>query len=125
MKAIGVSTDADFAAVAAYEATADRLLFDAKPPRDATRPGGNGAAFDWGLLRGRTFQRPWMLSGGLTVENVQDAVLATGAPGIDVSSGVESRPGVKDPALIETFMRRARAIAAAAHPPLGSGRETA
>jgi phosphoribosylanthranilate isomerase len=125
MKAIGVSTAGDFATVPTYESVCDRLLFDAKPPKDATRPGGNGAAFDWGLLRGRHFPKPWMLSGGLTAENVEEAVLATGAPGIDISSGVESQPGVKEPALIEAFMRRARAIATKPREPLGSGREPA
>ena len=125
MKAIGVSTAADFAPLAAYEQIADRILFDAKPPKDATRPGGNGAAFDWTLLRDRPIHRPWMLSGGLTLANVAEAVLATGAPGIDISSGVEVRPGVKDPAMIEAFIRQARAIATGAGTPLGSGRETA
>ena len=116
MKALGISTAEDFEKVGAYEEVCDRLLFDAKPPKDATRPGGNGLAFDWGLLRGRQFRRPWMLSGGLTVDTVEEAIRATQAPGIDVSSGVESAPGVKDIALIETFMARARA----ASKPLGS-----
>jgi len=116
MKALGISTAEDFEKVGAYEEVCDRLLFDAKPPKDATRPGGNGLAFDWGLLRGRQFRKPWMLSGGLTVDTVEEAIRATQAPGIDVSSGVESAPGVKDIALIETFMARARA----ASKPLGS-----
>ena len=121
MKALGVSAQADFVALAAYEAVADRILFDAKPPRDATRPGGNGHAFDWSLLGSRTFQKPWMLSGGLNCESVATAVAATRPPGIDVSSGVESSPGVKDPALIEAFMARARAAQAG----LGSAPKTA
>ncbi len=121
MKALGVSTQADFAVLAAYEAVADRILFDAKPPKGATRPGGNGHAFDWALLGARTFQRPWMLSGGLNGESVATAIAATRPPGIDVSSGVESSPGVKDPALIEAFMARARAAQAA----LGSARKSA
>jgi phosphoribosylanthranilate isomerase len=120
MKALGISAAEDFDKVADYEEVCDRLLFDAKPPKDATRPGGNGLAFDWSLLRERQFRKPWMLSGGLTIESVEEAILATHAPGIDVSSGVESAPGVKDIALIETFMRRARAAAAKAAKPLGS-----
>ena len=125
MKALGLSGPADFEVLPAYEAVADRILFDAKPPRDASRPGGNGAAFDWTLLAGRSFARPWMLSGGLTVENVAEAVRITGAPGIDVSSGVEVRPGVKDAGLIETFVARARAADGRGDAPLGSRRETA
>lgn len=125
MKALGVSGPEDFATVAAYEAVCDRLLFDAKPPKDATRPGGNGLAFDWSLLAGRQFNKPWMLSGGLTIDSVEEAVLATRAPGIDVSSGVESAPGVKDPALITTFMSRARAAAGKLAEPLGSQAKSA
>ena len=121
MKAIGISGPADLAAIAAYDGVADRILFDAKPPKDATRPGGNGHAFDWSLLGSRTFQRPWMLSGGLNCESVATAVAATHPPGIDVSSGVESSTGVKDPALIEAFMARARAAQAG----LGSAPKTA
>lgn len=120
MKALGISTAEDFDRVAAYEAVCDRLLFDAKPPKDATRPGGNGLAFDWSLLRGRHFRKPWMLSGGLTIETVEEAIRATQAPGIDISSGVESAPGVKDVALIKTFMARARAAASQNAKPLGS-----
>ena len=121
MKALGVSTEADFAPLAAYEAVADRILFDAKPPKDATRPGGNGHAFDWTLLGARAFQKPWMLSGGLDGSSVSAAIAATRPPGIDVSSGVESAPGIKDAALIKAFMTRARAAQAA----LGSARKTA
>jgi len=84
------------------------LLLDAKPPKDATRPGGNARAFDWTLLRGAQFAMPWMLSGGLDPRNVAEAIALTGAPAIDVSSGVESAPGVKDPALIRAFIARAR-----------------
>jgi phosphoribosylanthranilate isomerase len=120
MKALGVSSAEDFEAVGAYEEVCDRLLFDAKPPKDATRPGGNGLAFDWSLLRGRQFRKPWMLSGGLTIDSVSDAILAPDAPGIDVSSGVESAPGVKDPHLITTFMARARNAASQRAEPLGS-----
>ena len=121
MKALGVSTEADFAPLGPLEAVADRILFDAKPPKDATRPGGNGHAFDWSLLSSRLLQKPWMLSGGLNSHSVEAAIAATRPPGIDVSSGVESGPGIKDPALIEAFMARARAAQAA----LGSARESA
>ncbi len=125
MKALGVSVEADFAALSVYEEVADQMLFDAKPPKDATRPGGNGHAFDWSLLANRDFHRPWMLSGGLNCETVEAAIMATRPPGIDVSSGVESSPGVKDSALIETFMARARAAEARLAAPLGSMRESA
>jgi phosphoribosylanthranilate isomerase len=111
MKAIGVSGPEDMAAVARYEPVVDRILFDAKPPRGASRPGGNGLAFDWELVAGIDVGKPWMLSGGLTPDNVAEAVRLTRAPGIDVSSGVESAPGVKDPALIRDFVARARAAA--------------
>ena len=124
MKALGVSTEADFAPLGAYEEVADHMLFDAKPPKDATRPGGNGHAFDWSLLTDRAFHRPWMLSGGLNCDTIASAIAATRPPGIDVSSGVESSPGVKDSALIEAFVARARA-AAADLTPLGSARESA
>ena len=124
MKALGVSVEADFAPLGAYEEVADRILLDAKPPKDATRPGGNGHAFDWSLLTDRGFHRPWMLSGGLNCDTVASAVAATRPPGIDVSSGVESSPGVKDSALIAAFVARARA-AAAGLTPLGSVRESA
>ena len=106
MKAVRVAEAADLDAVPAQAAVADRLLFDAKPPRNvAALPGGNGIPFDWSILAGRTWPVPWMLSGGLTVDNVGDALAATGAPAVDVSSGVEVRPGVKDPARIAAFMR--------------------
>jgi phosphoribosylanthranilate isomerase len=108
IKALGVRQGADLDAAAAYEDAADHLMLDAKPPEDADRPGGHGGAFDWSLLAGRTFRRPWFLAGGLTAENVAEAIAATGAPGVDVSSGVERAPGVKDPALIAAFIRAAR-----------------
>ena len=110
MKAIGLSVRDDLARASAYEEVADRLLFDAKPPKDAVLPGGNGLPFDWRLLEGRADRR-WMLSGGLTPENVETAVTMLDPPGIDVSSGVESRPGIKDPDLIASFVARARAAA--------------
>ncbi len=112
MKAIGISSAADLAAIPQYEGAADRLLFDARPPKDATRPGGNGLAFDWALLKGISPAKPWMLSGGLTPDNAAAALRETRAPGLDVSSGVESAPGVKDIDRIEDFMARARAAAA-------------
>ena len=109
MKAIAVAGAEDFAAVPAYEGVADRLLFDAPAPRSALRPGGHGAAFDWQLLRGRRFSRPWLLSGGLNPENVARAIRACEAPGVDCSSGVETSPGAKSPQLIRTFAAAARA----------------
>lgn len=107
MKAVGIAGEADLAAIATYSSVADQLLVDARPPRDASVPGGNGIAFDWRLIRGRRWKRPWMLAGGLTPENVAEAVRLTGAEQVDVSSGVESRPGYKDPALVAQFVRSA------------------
>lgn len=118
MKAIHVSDPEDLAAVAAYEGVADRLIFDARPPKGAVLPGGNGAAFDWSILHAVRTPTPWMLSGGVTPDNVAAAIATTGAKGVDVSSGVERAPGVKDPALIRAFVERARA---ATLKPLGSG----
>jgi phosphoribosylanthranilate isomerase len=109
MKAIGVADMADLAAVARFEQVADRLLFDAKAPRAAGRPGGHGAAFDWQLLRGRKFSRAWLLSGGLNADNIACAIRACAAPGVDCSSGVEASPGVKSPHLIREFVAAARA----------------
>ena len=108
IKARGVRQGADLDAAGAYEHVADHLMLDAKPPEDAGRPGGRGESFDWGLLAGRRFARPWFLAGGLTPGNVGEAIRVTGAPGVDVSSGVESAPGVKDPALIAAFLRAVR-----------------
>lgn len=108
MKAIKVSSAADLDAADAYAAVADRLLFDAKPPaKVAALPGGNGIAFDWTILTGRTWSKPWMLSGGLTASNVAEAIAVSGAASIDVSSGVEDRPGHKDPDLIRDFLKAA------------------
>jgi phosphoribosylanthranilate isomerase len=110
MKAVGIAESADLAAVAAYAPVADRLLLDAKPPKTADAlPGGNGLAFDWRLLAGLDPATPFMLSGGLNPENVAEAVGLTGARAVDVSSGVETRPGEKDPARIEAFVKAARA----------------
>ena len=112
MKALGVSEAADLAAIDRYVGAADRVLLDAKPPKGATRPGGNAKAFDWRILAGAAIKTPWMLSGGLDPANVAEAIAITGSPGIDVSSGVESAPGVKDRGLITDFVRRARAARA-------------
>lgn len=110
MKAIRVATSEDVAEAEAYQAAADRLLFDAKPPKTvASLPGGNGLAFDWSLLAGRRWSVPWMLSGGLTVDTVAAAVARTGAPAVDVSSGVEDRPGTKSVAKIRAFAAAAQA----------------
>ena len=108
MKAIGIAAAADLDAVKDYP-LAECLLLDGKPPKDATRPGGNGATFDWSLLKGFHDARPWLLSGGLDADNVAAALAATGAPGVDVSSGVEAAPGRKDPAKIHAFIAAVRA----------------
>ncbi len=112
MKAIAVETKGDLAAVAAYAAVADRLLFDARAPREATRPGGLGKSFDWHLLENLDPGVPFMLSGGLDAGNVGEALRITRAPGVDVSSGVERAPGEKDPDKIRAFVRAARDAAA-------------
>jgi phosphoribosylanthranilate isomerase len=105
IKAIAIAGPEDVLAAARYEEVADLLLFDAKPPRRSDAlPGGNGLAFDWALIAGRSWRRPWMLSGGLTAEMLPEAVRISGAAAVDVSSGVESRPGVKDPKKIHDFL---------------------
>ncbi|QAY95846.1 phosphoribosylanthranilate isomerase [Methylovirgula ligni] len=109
MKAIGLASAADVAGIADYEAVADLLLFDALPADVTALPGGNGRAFDWALLRGRRFAKPWLIGGGLTAETVGEAIRATGASGVDVSSGVESARGVKDIGKIASFIAAARA----------------
>jgi len=108
MKAIGVATREDLAAAKAYEGVADILLIDAKPPKDAVLPGGNGRPFDWGLTQDFRAPLPWLLSGGLEPDNVAAAIALSGARGVDVSSGVESAPGGKDPAKIRAFVAAAR-----------------
>jgi phosphoribosylanthranilate isomerase len=108
MKAVGLSEEGDLAELGDYEGAADQLLIDARPPRSGALPGGNGLAFDWRLIEGRAWKTPWMLAGGLTPQNVGEAVRLTGAGQVDVSSGVESRPGRKDPDLITAFMKAAR-----------------
>ncbi len=107
MKSVGLSGPADLPALTDYGLVADMLLVDAKPPRGADLPGGNGLAFDWRLLVGRKWLRPWMLAGGLTAQNVAEAIRLTGAPAVDVSSGVEIEPGVKDEGLIRAFVAAA------------------
>ena len=109
MKAIPVERPEDLATLAGYAAAADRILFDARAPKGATRPGGLGAVFDWRLLEKLDLRLPFMVSGGLNADNVADAVRITRAGGVDVSSGVERAPGVKDPELIRAFIRAARA----------------
>ena len=108
MKAIKVETAHDARSALGYRDSADLILFDARAPADSTRPGGNGAPFDWRTLLGVKDQVPFVLSGGLTPDNVADAIRATGAAIVDVSSGVESSPGEKDPDLIRRFLRAAK-----------------
>lgn len=107
MKAVGVAGADDLPALAEYAQVADQLLVDAKPPKGAPLPGGNGLAFDWRLIAGRRWACPWMLAGGLTSDNVAEAIRLTGAQQVDVSSGVETAPGVKDNNLIAEFIRAA------------------
>ncbi|MBC7577161.1 MAG: phosphoribosylanthranilate isomerase [Tardiphaga sp.] len=109
MKALAVETTTDLATLPGYAAVCDLILFDAKPPRDATRPGGLGAPFDWHLLEGLNLKLPFMVSGGLNAGNVAEALRITHAGGVDISSGVESAPGIKDPDMIRAFIRAARA----------------
>ena len=109
MKVLPVETLADLAPLAGYADVADRILFDARAPKGATRPGGLGAVFDWHLLENLDLKLPFMVSGGLNADNVAEAVRVTGAGGVDVSSGVERSPGVKDPGMIRDFIRAARA----------------
>jgi phosphoribosylanthranilate isomerase len=111
MKALPISSRADLFCVRRYEQAADRLIFDARPPREASRPGGLGRSFDWRLLRQLDCALPFMLSGGLDAGNVGEALRITSAGGVDVSSGVEREPGVKDPQKIRAFVAAARAAA--------------
>lgn len=108
MKALGIATAEDLALADVYAEVADQLLLDARPASAQEQPGGNGRAFDWRLLEGRSWSKPWMLAGGLTPDNVAEAIRLTGAEQIDVSSGVEYSPGYKDPDLITAFVRAAR-----------------
>jgi phosphoribosylanthranilate isomerase len=109
MKALAVETAADLASLPFYAAVADRILFDARAPKEATRPGGLGAVFDWHVLENLDLKLPFMVSGGLNAGNVAEAVRVTRAGGVDVSSGVERTPGIKDPEMIRAFIRAARA----------------
>lgn len=109
MKVLGIADRADLAALDTYQHIADQILVDAKPPKDAVLPGGNGLTFDWTLLLGRVWRRPWMLAGGLTPENVALAIRSTNARQVDVASGVESAPGEKDTDLIRAFVAAAKA----------------
>lgn len=104
MKVVGVANAEDLANVEAHSTVADQILVDAKPPKGAVLPGGNGIAFDWRLIAGRRWLVPWMLAGGLTPENVSEAIAQTGARQVDVSSGVESAPGCKDAEMIADFL---------------------
>jgi phosphoribosylanthranilate isomerase len=111
IKAVGISSVRDILAAGAYEDHADWLLFDAKATKTATRPGGNAASFDWSLMKSYTGGTPWMLAGGLTPRNVAKAIQASGAQAVDVSSGVETRPGVKSPAKIRSFLNAVKSLA--------------
>jgi phosphoribosylanthranilate isomerase len=108
MKAVSIGDEADLRQLEAYSRVADQLLVDARPALGSDRPGGNGVAFDWRLIRGWRWSRPWMLAGGLTPENVAEAVRLTGAEQVDASSGVEIRPGHKDAERVIAFARAAR-----------------
>ena len=109
MKVIAIETAADLGALPGYADVADRILFDARAPAEATRPGGLGAAFDWRLLEQAELKQPFMLSGGLDARNIAEAIRITRTGGVDVSSGVERSPGIKDPEMIRAFIRAARA----------------
>ena len=113
MKVIGVATETDLAPLLDYQLVADQILIDAKAPKDAVLPGGNGLTFDWRLLVGRKWLKPWMLAGGLTPDNVSQAIQLTGARQVDVASGVESAPGVKDAARIAAFVEATQGVRAA------------
>ena len=108
MKVVGVADEGDLAALFDYSTIADQLLIETKPARDAALPGGNGVAFDWRLVAGRRWLRPWMLAGGLNPGNVAEALRLSGARQVDVSSGVESAPGVKDHTRIAAFVAATR-----------------
>lgn len=110
IKVLAVQGPDDLTAAEAYQGVADRLMFDAKPPEDASRPGGNARAFDWRVLKNQTFALPWLLAGGLTAENLAEAVKTSGAVAVDVSSGVEDAPGVKNVDKIRAFLAAAAAL---------------
>lgn len=110
IKVVPVSEASDLDTAREFETVAEHLMFDTKPAKDAERPGGSGQAFDWTLLAGRRFERPWFLAGGLDPWNLSEAVQQSGAPLLDVSSGVERGPGLKDPALIRAFLDAAKRV---------------
>ncbi|MFJ6025337.1 phosphoribosylanthranilate isomerase [Brevundimonas sp. NPDC092305] len=114
IKALPIRTHEDFAEAEAWEPFVDHLMFDAKPPAGSDLPGGVGARFDWALLADRAFRRPWFVAGGLNPANVAEAMRISGAPLVDVSSGVESAPGVKEPALIAAFLKAVTSASPAA-----------
>jgi phosphoribosylanthranilate isomerase len=109
MKAVGIADGDDLPKLESYFGVADQILVDAKPPKGGVLPGGNGLSFDWRLIAGRRWPCPWMLAGGLTPENVAEAVKMTGAKQVDVSSGVEDAPGQKNAELIQKFVQSSRA----------------
>jgi phosphoribosylanthranilate isomerase len=121
MKAIAIRQEDDLSAVPEFESVADFLLFDAKPPPGALYPGGHGKSFDWRMLTRLKTQKPWLLAGGLNASNVAQALSEVGAPGVDVSSGVESAPGIKDAAKIAAFIAKARCAAEMLGPKAASG----
>jgi phosphoribosylanthranilate isomerase len=108
IKALKISTKADIEMAAAYENVADMLMFDAKSPGEL--PGGNGVAFDWHMLAGRKFKRPYFLSGGLSINNIEKALRESGAAMVDISSGLESSPGNKDPEMIDAFIQKCKSL---------------
>ncbi|MFW2587943.1 phosphoribosylanthranilate isomerase [Sagittula sp. SSi028] len=108
IKAVGLATEEDLEKIDTFMAIADQLLIDAKPPKDAILPGGNGLPFDWRLIAGRRWPKPWLLAGGLTEANVAQAIAMTGANQVDLASAVESAPGIKDAAKIDAFVRAAK-----------------
>ena len=110
IKALSVSEAADIAAATAYEPHVDYLMFDARTPKDAAMPGGLGIRFDWTLMTGYRGHTPWFLAGGITADNVAEAVALSGARLVDISSGVESAPGVKDPGLISSFLQAVKSL---------------
>ena len=110
MKAVGIGSHDDLALARAYEDVADYLLFDAKPPPGATRPGGNALAFDWSMIAEQQWSVPWMLAGGLDIDNIAQALDATRAPTLDISSGVEDAPGLKSPAKIKALLEFAQTL---------------
>ncbi|MCD6035623.1 MAG: phosphoribosylanthranilate isomerase [Rickettsiales bacterium] len=110
MKACPVRSGDDIAAMGVYASVADMFLFDAKAPETSALPGGNGLSFDWHLLKGRHFEKPWLLSGGLGIDNVEEAVRITEAMGVDASSSIERAPGEKDPALVKAFIEKVKSL---------------